>query len=196
MSIPSQLAVMLRAALVLQATGAAATVQLPRWFSDGMVLQASDEGGPNAFLAGRTVPPGEKVTITGDVGEYTATSDPGSGHWKVALAHSSSWKTDSAAGMAIMVQGATGPPAAARGVLAGDGDAPHHFTTSSPSPLTPPSVPAVHSLTLPLSRSLLLCRSEQHALLAAPVSQLHGGGCDAGGLPELPFFHDQPGART
>ena len=58
---------------------AAATVQLPRWFSDGMVLQSSDEDGPPAFLAGRTVPPGETVSITGDAGEYTTTSEPASG---------------------------------------------------------------------------------------------------------------------
>eukprot|EP01051_Picozoa_sp_SAG22_P009970 SAG22_NODE_869_length_6749_cov_3.048120_1_plen_451_part_00 len=101
---------------------AAATVQLPRWFSDGMVLQSSDERGPPAFLAGRTVPAGEKVSITGDAGEYTVTSEPGTGYWKVTLAGSASWKNSGAggAGMTITVKGATGPPAVATGVLAGD----------------------------------------------------------------------------
>lgn len=112
---PSQLVL-----LALQLSRAGATVQLPGWFSDGMVLQVSEEDGPPAFLAGRTVPPGEKVSITGDVGAYTVTSDAASGHWKVALAHSSSWKTSGAGGMAITVQGATGAPVVAKGVQAGD----------------------------------------------------------------------------
>jgi hypothetical protein len=83
------------------------------------VLQTSEEDGPPAFLAGRTTPPGEKVSITGDVGEYTVTSDA-SGHWKVELDHSSSWRTAATGGMKITVQGATGPPVVATGVQAGD----------------------------------------------------------------------------
>ena len=113
---------LLHACWMLGDRPAAAVVQLPRWFGDGMVLQTSDEDGPPAFLAGRTVPPGEKVSITGDVGEYTVTSEPVSGHWKVTLTHSSHWKQPQAggSGMTIHVQGATGAGAVVTGVQAGD----------------------------------------------------------------------------
>ena len=46
-----------------------ATVALPRWFSDNMVLQADTQ----AFLSGMTSPPGEWVSVSGDVGELSAT---------------------------------------------------------------------------------------------------------------------------
>jgi sialate O-acetylesterase len=105
--------------LVLVVKPAAATVQLPKWFGNGMVLQTSDSGGPPAFLAGRTVPPGEKVSITGDAGEHTVTSEAGTGRWKVTLGKSSGWK-NAGTGMTITVQGATGAPAVATGALAGD----------------------------------------------------------------------------
>ena len=81
-------------------------VRLPQWFSDGMVLQTSEENGPTAFLAGITEPPGEHVRIHGDAGEYSVTSEPGSGHWKVHLVASTLWNnTDN---MTIIVAGATG----------------------------------------------------------------------------------------
>lgn len=98
---------------------ASCTVQLPGWFSDDMVLQTSDGEGPQSFLAGRTVPTGEQVTITGGVGNYTVISDAASGYWKVGLAHSSTWHAGSG-GMQITVQGETGPAVVAKGVLAGD----------------------------------------------------------------------------
>ena len=95
------------------------TVRLPRWFSDGMVLQTSSNEGPPAFLAGNTVPPGESVHISGDAGTYTVTSESSTGRWKIALRNSSGW-TRAKTGMTIVVQGATGPAAVATGVLAGD----------------------------------------------------------------------------
>jgi hypothetical protein len=55
--------------LVVTPEQVTATVRLPQWFGDGMVLQTSEENGPTAFLAGITEPAGEKVTIGGDVGE-------------------------------------------------------------------------------------------------------------------------------
>jgi hypothetical protein len=97
-----------------------ATVELPGWFADSMVLQTSDEGGPTAFLSGRTLPPAEKVSITGDVGDYSAVSEPGTGLWKVTLKDSATWKEGGATGMKITVQGATGPAVTASGVQAGD----------------------------------------------------------------------------
>ena len=94
-----------------------ATVRLPRWFGDGMVLQTSDENGPAAFLAGITEPAGEKVQIHGDAGVYTVTSEPRSGHWKVKLDASTTWTNT--ANMTIWVAGATGPAVVATGA-AGD----------------------------------------------------------------------------
>ena len=94
------------------------TVHLPQWFGDGMILQTSEEGGPAAFLAGLAKPPGETVIVTGDAGEYSVTSEAGSGHWKVTLDASSLWKNPE--NMTITVAGATGPQVAATGVQAGD----------------------------------------------------------------------------
>ena len=101
----------------LQAVG---TVHLPKWFSDGMVLQTSDGDGPPAFLAGRTTPPGEQVVVSGDVGEHKVVSEDDTGLWKVALGRSSSWR-NADKGMTISVRGTTGAAVIARGVLAGDG---------------------------------------------------------------------------
>jgi hypothetical protein len=102
---------------------ALATVLLPKWFGDGMVLQASDSssggGGPPAFLSGQTLPPGEAVAISGDVGKYSIVSDTGTGLWKVALGPSSGW-SNARTGMTISVRGATGAAVVARSVLAGD----------------------------------------------------------------------------
>ena len=95
-----------------------ATVRLPQWFGDGMVLQTSEENGPTAFLAGITQPAGEQVRIHGDAGEYSVTSEAGSGHWKVHLVASTLWK--STTNMTIIVVGATGAPVTATGVQAGD----------------------------------------------------------------------------
>lgn len=88
-------------------------VQLPRWFSDSMVLQT----GNTTFLTGITFPPSEQVTITGDVGSYSLISEP-SGHWKVRLVPSDQWQNKD--GMTITVRGATGAPRVATNVLAGD----------------------------------------------------------------------------
>lgn len=108
-------------ALVLALDPACGSVQLPGWFSDGMVLQTSEDGGPNAMLAGKTKPPGEVVTITGDVGAYTVKSDAASGYWKVKLSHSSTWRTDAgSSGMQITVKGETGLSITAQGVVVGD----------------------------------------------------------------------------
>lgn len=105
--------------LLLLSGAAHATVELPKWFSDGMVLQTTEADGPPAFLSGRTVPPAEKVTISGDVGDYAVVSAAGTGLWKVALKDSATWKKGSG-GMKITVQGATGPAVTATGVQAGD----------------------------------------------------------------------------
>jgi hypothetical protein len=97
---------------------AMATVRLPQWFGDGMVLQTSEENGPAAYLAGITEPAGEKVNIHGDAGEYSVTSEADSGHWKVTLDASTLWKNTK--NMTITVAGATGPRVVATGVQAGD----------------------------------------------------------------------------
>jgi hypothetical protein len=95
-----------------------ATVLLPKWFSNGMVLQTSEENGPPAFLAGITEPAGELVNIQGDAGEYSVTSESESGHWKVKLDASNQWKNPD--NMTITVKGATGAAVVASGVQAGD----------------------------------------------------------------------------
>lgn len=59
------------------------------------------------------------MTISGDVGSYTVNSEAASGYWKIALAHSSTWRTGGS-GMRVTVQGATGPAVIAAGVQAGD----------------------------------------------------------------------------
>eukprot|EP00039_Didymoeca_costata_P030232 m.28504 g.28504 ORF g.28504 m.28504 type:complete len:580 (+) comp8006_c0_seq3:35-1774(+) len=96
-----------------------ANVYLPRWFSDNMVLQANSEGiSPPAFLSGITSPPGETVTVSGDVGSCKTTADKVSGHWKITLPPSTQWTNTKS--MTITVQGETGPPVVAKDVLPGD----------------------------------------------------------------------------
>jgi hypothetical protein len=104
------------ASVLLQLT--MATVRLPQWFGDGMVLQTSEERGPMAYLAGITEPAGEMVSIHGDAGEYLVTSEVDSGHWKVTLDASDLWKNTK--NMTITVAGATGPQVTATEVQAGD----------------------------------------------------------------------------
>eukprot|EP00041_Stephanoeca_diplocostata_P031953 m.1007819 g.1007819 ORF g.1007819 m.1007819 type:complete len:415 (-) comp24057_c0_seq32:3204-4448(-) len=89
-------------------------VLLPKWFSNNMVLQ----DGPITFLAGITMPAGEKVSVSGDVGSYTTVSDNDNGHWKITLESSSKWTNKG--NMTISVIGSTGPPVVATNVLPGD----------------------------------------------------------------------------
>jgi hypothetical protein len=60
-----------------------ATVQLPAWFGDNMVLQTNKEYGARSFLSGRA-DAGEAIYVTGGAGNYQTTADK-FGTWKVQL---------------------------------------------------------------------------------------------------------------
>lgn len=90
-------------------------VRMPRWFSDNLVLQTSDQYGARCFLNG-VANPGETVEISGGTGSYTTFAES-DGAWAVQLDPAYKFHRQP---MTITVQGEDGPPVVASGVTAGD----------------------------------------------------------------------------
>lgn len=86
---------------------------MPRWFSDGMVLQTNAEYGARSFLNG-IAKPGESVSITGDAGNYEVVADS-NGEWVVMINPGAPHKQGT-----ITVQGEDGEAVTASDVQSGD----------------------------------------------------------------------------
>ena len=106
---------MLVGVILLVGNAALAAVELPKWFSDGMVLQTNAEYGARSFLNGRAKP-GEKVVVSiEEKGRTFPTVADANGEWEVQINHACT-----SASCTIRVSGEDGPPAIARGVNGGD----------------------------------------------------------------------------